>query len=352
MNKENYPNKISIIILTCCCLGLISCSNTTKTTPVNNSLNNHSNLIQYASKSPAARKVEKWNNQFGQGMVITTDHYQIYTTLTEPLMLSQIPAFIESAYKAYQKMLPEAIKSNTPMRVYLFADRDQWEKWTIDFAAPNQDIYLKIQRGAYYLNGDCVAYDIGRTRTFSVLAHEGWHQFNSRHFVYRLPSWLDEGIAMQFEAAKYKNGLFEFDTKQNLSRLGSLKYAMKSSNFIKPEQLIEQHPGMYLIHNDADSTIAFYAQSYALVRFLREDDYCKRLINFNNMIQGAVKGLWQIPYDVAKIAKNRNIPMNSQFNAYIADTTFKQYITEDFETLAADYIRFCNKITSNIVISN
>jgi len=53
-----------------------------------------------------------------------------------------------------------------------------------------------------------VVYYIGRERTFSALGHEGWHQFNSRHFKFRLPSWLDEGIAMLFEIHRSEKGFF------------------------------------------------------------------------------------------------------------------------------------------------
>ena len=68
-----------------------------------------------------------------------------------------------------------------------------------------------------------MVYNIGRERTFSVLGHEGWHQFNKRLFEYRLPSWLDEGIAMLFEVSRYEKGFFYFNPGGNLYRLGALK---------------------------------------------------------------------------------------------------------------------------------
>ena len=95
--------------------------------------------------------------------------------------------------------------------MYLFGQRKQWDDFTSTFAGRQAGLYNKIKAGAYYLNGSCVAYNIGRERTFAVLGHEGWHQFNSRLFKYRLPSWVDEGIAMQFETSRYENGLFYFE---------------------------------------------------------------------------------------------------------------------------------------------
>ena len=105
-------------------------------------------------------------------------------------------------------------------------------------------IYLKIKKGAYYLNGSCVAYHIGREKTFSVLGHEGWHQFNSRHFNYRLPSWLDEGIALLFEKSKYNDGWFHFQPDKNINRLAALKKIMIENKMIPLQELIlevDQH---------------------------------------------------------------------------------------------------------------
>src|SRR4030042_1251901 len=115
---------------------------------------------------------------------------------------------IEAAYKAYNLQLPEPIETKTEFTIYLFADRRQWEDFTNNFAGEQAEIFRLIKAGAYCHNGTCVAYDIGSERTFSVLAHEGWHQFSSRHFKFRLPSWLDEGVAMLFETQAAGDGTF------------------------------------------------------------------------------------------------------------------------------------------------
>lgn len=182
-------------------------------------------MIAYLQKQnlPALESVTIWQNSYGPGLKIITAHYDIRTTLLEPLILSQVPGFMESAYRGYNKQLPKPIETTTKLTIYLFGERKQWEDFTNSFARPQAPLYLKIKAGAYYLNGACITYNIGRERTFSVLGHEGWHQFNSRHFKYRLPSWLDEGIAMLFETSRYDRGLFYFEPVKNLSRLGALR---------------------------------------------------------------------------------------------------------------------------------
>lgn len=314
------------------------------------SLSNHRDLKDYIAELPAVKSVRNWDGKFGQGMVINTAHYEIYTTLKEPLMLRQIPGFIESAYRGYQKYVPTELKTNSRFKIYLFADRQQWDEFTKDFTRPNEEIYLKINRGAYYLNGSCVAYNIGRSKTLSVLGHESWHQFNSRHFKYRLPSWLDEGLAMHFETSKYNNGWFNFTPDRNLGRLGALKLILKKGKVIPLERLIQMNPGQVLIHPDSDAALSFYAQAYALVRFLREADYCRRLMPYNKMLIGGLKGRWPLGGQLAEIASNRNIPMTARSNAVISKIVFEKYIGSDYNALQKDYMKFCDKITRRIII--
>ena len=109
---------------------------------------------------------------------------------------------------------------------------DQWEQFTRETAGCGCQGLSENPAGAYTLNGIVVAYNIGRKQTFSVIGHEGWHQFNQRLFVYRLPSWLDEGIATLFETCRYSQGQFLFEPARNLMRLGSLKQTIASRQMI------------------------------------------------------------------------------------------------------------------------
>ncbi len=247
-----------IILATALCLPALSaCNEQTKRPPAAAKFSTPAGLIEYLSPLPAVQKVEPWQNDYAQGITITTAHYTIHTTLMDPLMLRQVPGFMESAYRAYQSQLPEPIDTKIKFRTYLFADRAQWEQFTKGFAAPHANLYLKIVKGAYCLKGRCVAYNIGRTRTFAVLGHEGWHQFNSRHFVYRLPSWLDEGIATLFETSRYYQGGFEFLPGRNGGRLGSLKTALLADRMIPLTTLITLNPGQVV--ESPNAVKAYYA---------------------------------------------------------------------------------------------
>ncbi len=293
---------------------------------------------------PALKSVEVWENKYGPGLKLATAHYEIFTTLLEPLMLRQVPGFVESAYRGYQGQLQEPIETSTRFTIYLFATRQQWEDFTKSFAGPQAALYYKIKAGAYYLNGACVAYNIGRERTFSVLGHEGWHQFNGRHFQFRLPSWLDEGIATLFEVHRSEKGLFYFEPGRNMYRLGALKQTLIKNRMIPFRELIAVNPGEVMATNEADAVTAFYSQSYALVRFLREEDYGKRLRNYHQLLLGGLRGDWLLSAVNKRTAADRNIPRTVLWNRMVGPMLFEHYFGNDFDQIEKEYTAFCRKI--------
>lgn len=299
----------------------------------------------YLRDVPAVQSVSPWQGGGAGGAVIQTRHYRIYTTLTDPLMLRQVPGFVESAYQAYCSQLPDAVDDSIICDTYLFADRQQWEQFTRDFTGPDAEVYLQIKEGAYALRGVCVAYDIGRKQTFSVLGHEGWHQFTERHFRYRLPSWLDEGVATLFETCRYEGGRFVFEPQKNLMRLGSLKEARQAGRILRLQELIQINPGQTLEgHGSESSAMTFYAQAYALVRFLREEDYGKYLVNYQNMLLGGLRGTWPIAPELTDLAADRSRPLTVGWNAVTSPILFRMYIGKDLQPIEKEYKGFCSEI--------
>ena len=345
------PGKLaSISIITIICLAGCGRSQTKLGGPVAGKIDTCHGMIEHLQRQnlPALESVKIWQNDYGPGLELATKHYKIFTTLLEPLMLSQVPGFMESVYRGCQSQIPEPVTTTTRFDVYLFAERAQWEGFTKTFAGSQASLYCKIKAGAYYLNGACVAYNIGRERTFCVLGHEGWHQFNSRHFKFRLPSWLDEGVAMLFEASRYDQGLFYFEPGQNLYRLGALKKTLMNNNMMPLRELVAMNPGEVLLTNRDDAVAAFYSQSYALVRFLREEAYGKRLGNYHRLLVGGLKGGWPLSEEGKIIAADRNIPLTVQWNRMVGTQLFKQYISDDFDQIEKEYIMFCRKMVYHV----
>ncbi len=296
---------------------------------------------------PALESVEVWRNEYGPGLKLTTAHYEIFTTLLEPLMLRQSPAFVESAYRAYNSQLPAPIETQAKFIIYLFADRRQWEDFTLTFAGEQAEMFCRIKAGAYYHNGTCVAYDIGSKRTFSVLGHEGWHQFNGRHFKFRLPSWLDEGVAMLFEAHTAEDGAFHFEPAENAYRLNALSKTLSKDEMIPLEELIATNPGDVLATDQTDAIMAFYSQSYALVRFLQEAGHGERLGTYHQLLADGLRGDWPLDEASKRIAMDRNIPRNILWNHIVGLVLFQEYIGDDFEQIEKEYLAFCRQVVAD-----
>ncbi len=322
-----------------------------ETTPNNESSNNisiyNSVIADYLLKQdlPDLESVEFWENVYGPGLKISTPHYEVFTTLMDRYLLSTMPAFLESAYNVYNSQLPEPVTSSTKFTIYLFASRTQWEHFTWTFAGNQAEIFYKIKAGAYYHNGSCVVYDIGANRTLSAIGHEGWHQFSSRHFKYRLPSWLDEGVAMLFENFSYKDGTIYFEPYNNSYRIDALQKTLSSDAMIPLRELTAINPGQVLASSQAQAVSAFYSQSYALVRFLREYDNGNRRSIYDKLLADGFLGKWPLD-DVSKqIAIDRNLPRTILWNHIVGTQLFQQYIDEDFKKIEQEYIEFCRQIT-------
>ena len=296
--------------------------------------------------TPGMESVEVWQNDYGPGLKLTTTHYEVFTTLLEPLMLRRIPRFVESAYRAYNEQLPEPLDTSPRFVIYLFSDRAQWEDFTRNFAGEQAEIFCRIQAGAYYHQDACAAYDIGPDRTFSVLGHEGWHQFNDRHFKFRLPSWLDEGVAMLFEAQSSEDGSFDFQPADNTYRLNALRKTLDAGAMLPLEQLIATTPGDVLATDQTEAVMAFYSQSYAMVRFLREAGSGARLATYRRLLADGLHGDWPLDETSRRIAIDRSIPRNILWNNIVGLVLFREYVGQDFEPVEQEYLAFCQEIAN------
>ena len=113
-------------------------------------------------------------------------------------------------------------------------------------------------------------------------------------------------------------------------------------------KLVAINPGEVLAAKETGAVMAFYGQSYALVRFLREDGYGKRLGNYHQLLLSGLRGRWPLSEENKKIAADRNIPLTIQWNRAVGTQLFEQYISDDFEQLEKEYITFCRKMVYHI----
>ena len=114
------------------------------------------------------------------------------------------------------------------------------------------------------------------------------------------------------------------------------------------KRLVAMNPGEALAGETEGEVAAFYGQSYALVRFLREEDYGRRLGNYHQLLLGGLRGEWPLSEAGKRIAADRNIPLTVRWNRAVGSKLFEQYIGEDFDSIEEEYIQFCRKIVYHV----
>lgn len=319
-------------------------------------------LIRDLKRLPTVHSVETWTlpqkirKGYPDGLTITTQHYQIHTTVQDSLILRQVPVFLESAFRSYKEIVGKAPQQKNLLVVFFFQTRSQWEDFTRLWTGTLAPAYLKNPAGAYYFKNACVAYHITRRSNFSILAHEGWHQFSDELFQFRLPAWLDEGIATNFEAYKWKNGRVEFHPKYNGSRIHALAQTLAQGQMISLADLLVLDAGRILSHTQLDPTnpkvdsriTAYYAQLYALARFLREANYGRYLPAFRSMLSDAGYGRWPLNKASRAEALQRDRNPTRLWNAKVGRLIFQTYISHNLNEIEPAYRAFCRKIVSNV----
>jgi len=209
------------------------------------------------------------------GARVELPHYVIHSTIPDPEALQKIGQVLEGARQAYRSLAPQVPSSTYPMECYFFETRPQWAAYTKAHTGDDAAIYLRVNRGGYTINDKFVAYWIGQIGTYSVAAHEGFHQYVARHLKGRLPPFLEEGLACMFEQVEWveqgKNmqPLPSFDVRKNHARLIALRIAADSNDIYPLQKLITMHAGQVVGKRSAQIE-AFYAESWAFARFLHE----------------------------------------------------------------------------------
>jgi hypothetical protein len=216
-------------------------------------------------------KVQEWTFNEEKARLIESAHYHIYTTIKDEEVLELLPQLMEGAMTMYQRIAPQATISDRPLDCFIFHWRSEWDGYTQRYTGNDAKIYLQIRSGGYTIRDRYVAYYIGRIGTFSVAAHEGWHQFAGRNFKGRLPPFLEEGVACLFETISWKDRLPQWNLSVNTNRAQTLRKAMEANQLWTLEQLSTTHAGD-IVGEPAERIDAFYAQSWAFARFLWEGE--------------------------------------------------------------------------------
>ncbi len=213
---------------------------------------------------------EAWSFGPSRGVVIRTPSYRLFTTIADEVLRERLPAFLEAAGKQYRGAITPLSPPALALDTYVMSDRAQWESIVTQLLGARSDLVAGMNRGGFTLHGRSILYEIGSHDTFVLLAHEGWHQFAQASFKEPLPIWLDEGLATWFEGHRWKGTAPLFTPRDNPDRMTALRNAARSGALIPLDQLVNTLP-QHWIAKGGDWPLTYYAQVWALTRFLLED---------------------------------------------------------------------------------
>jgi hypothetical protein len=278
------------------------------------------------------------------GVAVRTSRYLIYTTIEDERLRAATAQVMEGAYEQYRTLAPGVAPSDRPLECYVFGQRPQWAAFTESRTGTDAAIYLQITRGGYTVGDWFVAYDIGGGATYSVAAHEGWHQYVARHFKGRLPPFLEEGIACLFETVRMDGNphvggqLPRWNWAVNRTRSAGLREAVERGNLWPLGQLITLHAGE-VVNLPRERIDAFYAQNWAFARFLWDADGGHYRPMFRRLLEETAAGTLHDPTGTLRAA-TRN------WNPAAARPILEHYLGQDLSEIERAYETYIGQIVA------
>lgn len=285
------------------------------------------------AREPVQFESEAWTFARKPGHKLTTAHYEIYTTLSDEVLVNALPDFVEAAFDNYRKLIPPAKEAEERMQVYLFATRGQWEAFTRRFTGPRAAVFLKVRNGGYSERGVSVIEYVAHQVTFPLFAHEGFHQYLHHYVNEQIPSWLNEGLAVYCEGQRWgTTQLNVFDPWYNPKRRNDLAEALIAKRLHPLSELLQTNAGR-IIEGSDKSVGAYYAQVWALILFLQEGAGGKYAAGFQRLLGELGKA------DLVQYARAAHIWSESEsFN--FGEALFRNFVTDDVETAEREYVAF------------
>ncbi len=153
-----------------------------------------SGWIWIREPAPAAPRAAKVPTPAGP--VFESAHYRITSTAT-PEQTRDVAVAMEALHRAYLQTMGVTAQGDGKLSLVLYRDRAQ-------FQANNRS---RPWAEAYYQPPHCYAY-VGEGRNpYHWMVHEGVHQLNHQVAGYRLPGWINEGLASYFNASRIVDGV-------------------------------------------------------------------------------------------------------------------------------------------------
>jgi hypothetical protein len=293
---------------------------------------------------------EPWKFTDFDGLVLSTPHYRIYTTIRHDNIIERLPSFYESALTNYTTALAALPMPSESLETYLFQDRRQWQTKTRQLLPDQANTFMNLGRGGYTTKGTSVLYYIdyyGYTRdTFAIAAHEGWHQYTQMTFKQQLPVWLEEGVATYMEGYRTVDGVPKFQAAANWERRNELREAFREDAMIPLEELLGGTPQSFL-NQGKNSLLVYYAQVWALTRFLAEGEEGAYHAALSEVLVDAAEGRLN-----GRLMKNRTASNNGPRRGWaitnrLGPAVVLEYFNPDMAEFERQYLAFAKRLAES-----
>lgn len=300
-------------------LGLAGCAKDEKPSPI--------------VQNPDYQRAD-WDYGRNGGASLVSDHYEIYTTIRDADLQRSLPQVMESAYRRYGELVPPAHDPAEKMKVYVFASRGEFERFTRQFAGPRAQILLKVRGGGYSEQGVTVIEYVLHETTVPILLHEGFHQYLHHCVRPEVPAWINEGLAVYCEGNRTGgDGIASFDPWYNPLRRNALAELLVRDKELFPLEELLRMNAAHVVGGSARKIDAYYAQCWALTLFLSEGENGKYAASLRRMLDGLASGEAEAHAAGAHATGSQPV-----FNA--GEALFRAYISEDIEAVEREYQAF------------
>ncbi len=281
-----------------------------------------------------------WRFGRDEGTLLITPHYNIYTTVQDPEMVTVVPTLVETAHRVYQQVLPVDLPSASRSNLYLFQSRNQWERFTRRFSPRRADVYMRIRSGGYAEPNGTVVYSLRRRYyTLAVIAHECLHMYIYRNFSMKaVPPWLNEGLACYCEGHEWQGHTPVFTPGKNRFRMNAVREALARGSLIKLEEMLATDAGRIVLLTPQRVKV-YYAQAWSMVAFLMhggkyEDAFARLRRELGTAKMRHAVAAYTVAHPTAGGGRMSQ-----------GEALFRHYITDDLERFNAEYGVWLQKIT-------
>lgn len=289
--------------------------------------------VRQPEPGPTGPWVTDWSAYGLTGRRITTEHFDIFSTLTDGEFEAAVPGFLESAYTWYVDTLPSSLNPKQKLTTYVFGTRFEWERFARRRYPDRFHVYTRIQSGGFTEGSTAVIFYVARAGTWATLAHEGWHQYVAARTKTAMPAWLNEGLACYHESIDLAGSSPKWKPLHNTFRINSLREAIQQDTVLSLRELVQTDAGRIISRHHGGVAQVYYAQAWALITFLRHGAEGRFSSSFEKMLGDLVDGSFAVRVSAARLGQPGAADLS------LAESVFPTYFGCGVDDIAEAYRR-------------